>query len=169
MDSFWNKVNKTDKCWIWTGSKNSGGYGYTVFNGKKWGAHRLSYKLSYGDFNTSLDVCHHCDNPACVRPDHLWIGTRKENMQDCVKKGRNKTHYRWTSENHPWKGKTTPDSQKKFMSEFKQRPFKVLDPNGVLIEEINLTQFCKANGLNQGAMWSVVNGKIRTHKGYTKA
>jgi hypothetical protein len=88
MERFWNKVNKTDGCWEWTASLNQRGYGQFKFEGKMVKAHRYSITLDGRDPTGKL-VCHHCDNPKCVRPDHLFVGTDKDNMVDMVKKGRN--------------------------------------------------------------------------------
>lgn len=71
---------KLGRCWIRT-------IGYV----KGYGPHRQSYKLFVGGIPQNLEVCHHCDNPKCVRPSHLFLGTRKDNMQDCAKKGRHKS------------------------------------------------------------------------------
>ncbi len=145
---FWQKVSKTDSCWVWTGLKQKAGYGLIQEGGKNGGkritASRLSYKLAYGDFDQSLKVCHTCDNPSCVRPDHLFLGTQADNMRDCSLK-------------------------KRTNSEKIAKPFTFISPDGSIVEGKNLKQFCKDLGLNQGAMWSVLNGKIRYHKGYTKA
>ena len=90
-DRFWAKVIKTDTCWLWSGSKLPGGYGQMA---RQRGirphirAHRLSWELANGDIPDGLFVCHHCDNPACVRPDHLFLGTNGDNMRDMVSKGR---------------------------------------------------------------------------------
>lgn len=87
---FWSYVDKSDKlgCWRWRGGISGDGYGSCLIGGKRLGAHRASYLIAHGDVPMGLCVCHHCDNPKCVRPDHLFIGTYKDNMQDAVNKGR---------------------------------------------------------------------------------
>jgi hypothetical protein len=82
-------VKKTESCWFWIGSKKgSRDYGSFSINNKDYRAHRVSYEHFYGDFDKSLNVLHKCDNPSCVRPEHLFLGTHKENMQDKVNKNR---------------------------------------------------------------------------------
>lgn len=78
-------VKKTESCWIWKGKIGNSGYG--VFNRKE-SSHRKSYELFKGEVEPGLCVCHTCDNPKCVNPDHLWIGTQKENITDSINKGR---------------------------------------------------------------------------------
>jgi len=85
-DAFWKKVRKTPSCWIWQGSVNMHGYGQLSHNGRAWKAHRLSYKMEYGEVDESLYVCHKCDSPPCVNPSHLFLGTQKANMMDLVNK-----------------------------------------------------------------------------------
>jgi len=85
---FLAKVNKIDSCWLWTASKNLGGYGYFSFKGKSNLAHRVSYELFVGQLHEYSLVCHSCDNPSCVNPDHLWLGTNADNIRDMDKKGR---------------------------------------------------------------------------------
>lgn len=84
---FWSHVNKGEACWEWQGGKVHG-YGQFSLHGRPCYAHRLSYALAYGEIAPPLVVCHSCDNPTCVRPEHLWIGTHSENMQDKLQKGR---------------------------------------------------------------------------------
>jgi hypothetical protein len=79
-----------DGCWLWVGNKNPQGYGYFSVENKGKRATHVALFLETGEWPPKgVDVCHRCDNPSCVRPDHLFIGTRRENMRDCVKKGRN--------------------------------------------------------------------------------
>lgn len=82
-------VEKSSDCWEWTGATVEFGYGVlSQANGKHWLAHRLSWVIHFGDIPNGLQVCHKCDNPACIRPDHLFLGTQKDNVQDALKKGR---------------------------------------------------------------------------------
>lgn len=87
-DRFWTKVLKTDGCWLWTGGGTRTGYGTFYIEGRMQGAHVASWKLTYGPLTDRLCVLHKCDNPKCVRPDHLFIGTYKDNTQDMIAKGR---------------------------------------------------------------------------------
>lgn len=87
-DQFWSKVDKSGECWIWTGRRGPRGYGRFRIGSKAPGAHRVAYELTYGPIPDELIVCHHCDNPPCVRPDHLFLGTHLDNAADRDSKGR---------------------------------------------------------------------------------
>ncbi len=107
-DRFWEKVQKGDGCWEWTGAKTRG---YGVINmgrgkGLK-GAHRLSYEINVGPVG-ALWVLHRCDNPPCVRPDHLFLGTTADNTQDMMSKGRGWAQTRVACHNgHPYNEENT--------------------------------------------------------------
>ena len=88
---FWLLVEKTDGCWKWNGAKDTFGYGVIWRDGKTIKAPRFSYELHIGTIPQGMFVCHACDNPECVRPDHLWVGTADDNNKDCVRKGRGKS------------------------------------------------------------------------------
>jgi hypothetical protein len=88
-ERFFQKVNKTDSCWVWTGALNSKGYGSMGFEGKTMSTHKLSYLWFRGEIPEGMLVCHHCDNPPCVNPEHLFLDTNSGNMKDMFKKGRN--------------------------------------------------------------------------------
>ena len=75
-------------CWLWFGANSARDYGDFWFNGKMRRAHRVSWELAHGPIPPGMFVCHTCDVPSCVNPDHLFLGDRAANMRDCVKKGR---------------------------------------------------------------------------------
>lgn len=86
---FWAKVKKTPGCWIWTGAKDSGGYGVCTIGGKNYNTHRLAWEWSNGKkIPPGQVLLHSCDNPSCVRSEHLNPGTQISNVEDRVKKNR---------------------------------------------------------------------------------
>lgn len=86
---FWSKVSLGDECWEWTGSTMPCGYGQISNRpGRPLLAHRVSWMMSHGEIADGLFVCHQCDNRKCVRPDHLFIGTNRDNVDDMMRKGR---------------------------------------------------------------------------------
>jgi hypothetical protein len=102
MNEFWANIDKNGDggCWIWKGEKQYDGYGKLScrrVQGCKWSlpdsympwrTHRLSYVIHYGKITKGLFICHKCDNPPCCNPDHLFMGTQRENYYDMIRKGR---------------------------------------------------------------------------------
>lgn len=119
VDRFWSKVDKNGPipdhcpeigpCWTWTSAKHKNGYGAFRLSKPKWVtayAHRLSWELHYGPVEVdssgrTFDVCHHCDNRSCVRPEHMFVGSRSDNMRDMREKGRGACGEKNGSKTHP--------------------------------------------------------------------
>ena len=95
VERFYSRIDKTGDCWLWDTPKS---YRYGMFYIKRnekqahIGVHRMAYLLKYGEIPDGLLVCHRCDTPMCVNPEHLFLGTNKDNIHDCVVKGRFTTH-----------------------------------------------------------------------------
>lgn len=91
-DRFWPKVDRSGDCWLWLGSRNQAGYGRIGRPGRGLPAeyaHRYSWQLANGPIPAGMEICHTCDTPPCVRPDHLFLGTHRDNARDMTAKGRN--------------------------------------------------------------------------------
>lgn len=92
LERFWSKVDRSaglHGCWWWTAAAlKPHGYGQFAFGGRSQMAHRVAWMLSYGPIPDGMQVCHHCDHPRCVRPDHLFLGTNADNIADRMAKGR---------------------------------------------------------------------------------
>lgn len=94
IERFWSKVEKTETCWNWTAACRKG-YGAFKYNNKVYDTHRFSYMLANGDIPAGTAICHQCDNPLCVNPDHLFPGSIADNNRDMHSKGRHKGGTHW--------------------------------------------------------------------------
>lgn len=114
---FWNKVKKTPTCWLWIGGRFPKGYGMFTVKGIPRKAHRISWQIHNGSIPEGLLVLHHCDNPPCVNPKHLWVGTHQDNVDDSVSKGR-----RCKGENQ-WEAKLSSSDILKIRKWYKSKKF----------------------------------------------
>lgn len=97
---FWSHVEKSETCWLWMANRNRG-YGRAKLRRRSIFAHRVAWVIAHGPIPDGLCVLHHCDNPPCVRPDHLWLGTDLDNQRDRWAKGRGITPEQFAAIRHP--------------------------------------------------------------------
>jgi len=99
---FWAQVHKTPGCWTWTGGCNADGYGrMRIGTGQRIRAHRISWFIHHGPVPVGMCVLHRCDNPPCINPDHLFLGTNPDNTADRHSKGRSACGDRSGARLHP--------------------------------------------------------------------
>lgn len=101
LDRFWSKVDRSKDCWEWKAYKNKEGYGTFSIKNIQYLSHRVSLKISKNVVFNGLLALHKCDNPSCVNPDHLFLGTDKDNMIDKTNKGRHGAHTNPRYKIHP--------------------------------------------------------------------
>lgn len=113
MDRFLEKVDKSGSCWVWTGYRVQFGYGIITTAKRRERAHRVSYRLHVGPIPDGLLVLHKCDNPPCVNPDHLFLGTDLDNKEDCKRKGRLGIRYGQSLKTHCKNGHALSDEHRR--------------------------------------------------------
>ena len=153
-ERFWSKVIFGEGCWEWAGFLFTCGYGGIRDDDAKQSpryAHRVSWQLHFGAIPDGLQICHKCDNPKCVRPDHLFLGTQADNNWDCATKGRQPgSRGKMRGENHP-RAKLTWEIARAIRAN-------TTDPNIVLARRYNIDPSIITR-IKNGRMWKEpVNG-----------
>lgn len=141
-ERFWAKVRKSDACWEWQGSVSAGtGYG-CFYDGKAFSTHRYSWEIHNGAIPRGLCVLHRCDNRICVRPDHLWLGTKRDNSQDMAAKGR-----------HLGPGFQGEDHGEAKLTELQARAIKASDEPGVALAALYGVSPSLISLIRRGKAW----------------
>lgn len=175
-------------CWIWTAGKDWDGYGAIKIKRKQIRAHRLMMSICCGEIPAGLMVLHHCDNPSCVRPEHLFLGTSLDNSRDCVSKGRQVSgdahHYRKNPELRPIGdrngSRTCPESRPRGDSHFaRKHPEKlargsrqgsaklteqdVMDIREAWANGANQKRLAEKYGIDKQNVWGIIHRKSWKH------
>ena len=147
MERFLAKVEKTDKCWWWIASKKDKNYG-NFWNGLKHeGAHRASYELFIAPIPSGLSVLHKCDNKHCVNPDHLFLGTQKDNLQDMYRKHRGRKEDTYKSGEEHCNAVLTNSTANEIRNLYKTQKIRVIE-------------LAKTYGVSRWTVRRVLNGGI---------
>lgn len=176
-ERFWGKVEKStdpDGCWEWTAGRFSKGYGAFSIKGRNQKANRVAWQLVHGTIPEGLCVLHKCDNPGCVRPDHLFLGTNLDNSKDCSQKGRRPRGDRAWPRLHPERlarGKqngahTHPEKRPRGE---RQGLAKLVASQVVEIRSLygmgsmSQRELAESYGVHQYTIWAIVNRKTWKH------
>lgn len=144
-ERFWSKVNKTESCWLWTGAKAE--YGKFWLDGKTVSAHRLVYESIHGAVPDGMMVCHHCDNPLCVNPNHLFLGTASDNIEDMIQKGR-----------QGYTGQRGVKNPKVKLHPYQVREIRIKARQGQ-----SSSRLAKQYGVNKSTINRIINGDLWSH------
>jgi hypothetical protein len=139
---FWSKVARGSECWVWTAGRDEYGYGAFIAPGLGQRAHRVAWGLDNGPAG-DLDVLHHCDNPPCVRPSHLFLGTQADNVRDCK------------SKNRQAKGTDLPQSK---LTPDRVRAVRAARASGQAYEQI-----ARENGVSRRLVFMIVRRTVWAH------
>lgn len=163
---FWENVNKEDGCWLWNGDRKNG-YGRVSVGGQQLYAHRVSWQLTNGQIPNGMFICHHCDTPLCVRPDHLFLGTPADNVRDMRQKGRYPTDVvRPSGDDHwariyPDKVKRGEANNKAKLTEGEVIEIRSRYATGLVSQQNLAVTF----GVSQPVISSIVTGRTWKHTG----
>lgn len=141
------EINESTGCWEWQGYKRNG-YGRTTIGSRTNGTrrsectHRISYMLNYGEIPKGMDVCHKCDNPSCINPKHLFLGTPRDNAVDCLNKGRR----------HDISGENKHNA--KLTKTDVENIRKIYE-----LKELSLRELARKYNVNRKTMWNAITGK----------
>ena len=152
IEFFWSNIVK-DECWEWTGTLHNEGYGQFRFKGKRYFSHRLSWEIHFGSVPKNLLVCHKCDNPKCVNPDHLFVGTLGDNWRDCCEKKR-----AWMFTNPEKQPRGEDQGSAKLTEEQVKKIYERYHAGGETIEGL-----AKEYGVSRHPIWTIIHKKAWNH------
>ena len=156
LKRFWNKVQKTDACWLWTASIGSHGYGQLNIEGKPETAHRLSWLIHNGNIPSGLFICHTCDNRRCVNPDHLFLGTQSDNMRDALSKGKSCLAQPNVMVAHPEKRHWGSKNPRSKLTEEQVKEMRSMYTPG----QITMAQIAEKYGVTRHAVGNIVKRRL---------
>lgn len=161
IDNFWRKVNKVapDDCWLWTASDKGNGYGQFGVAGRIDFAHRVSWKIHNGDIPAGMCVLHRCDNPRCVNPSHLFLGTKADNVADMIAKGRQARGNRTGARVHP---ETVARGERSGAAKLTERDIRRIKERYAK-GDITQQELARQYGVHQSNISVIVSGKAWKH------
>jgi len=161
-------------CWIWTKSMNQE---YAEYGGKP--AHRLSYQIFKGDIPEGMLICHECDTPSCVNPDHLYCGTQQTNMDDMRNRGRSlvgdknpakrlevRNRIKQNNPMNSLENRIKVSVKTKGINKNHNYNYEITDPNGNILKYRSLYKFCKEYDMDYKVFLQLSSGKIENHNGW---
>lgn len=157
-ERFWKHVEKSDDCWNWTASLSNGYGQFSKGNKQITLSHRFSYEIHIGKIPDGMFICHKCDNPRCVRPDHLFLGTSSDNMKDMASKGRG------VFQKHPEKLKRGSEQHLAKLTNFKVFKLRRLKLAGVSFRRISMWI-----DLDRSTITDAIKGRTWAHVPFPKS